>query len=225
MSQGDLVYFWLSLADAEKAKSFYGELLGWRFSPGNAPEGWNVEGMSPPGGLHGGNQEPKANLCFEVDELEAAMEKVRSLGWRGRGAAADRGRQVLDLPRRPGLRVLHLGRRPGTVTAIDPEQFFGVDMRVGRVAAVEDFPEARTPAWKLRIDFGPELGETALQRPDHPLRPRRPEGRLVVGVVNLPPRQIGPVRSEVLVLGALDPEKGVVLLRPDEDAALGSRIA
>jgi predicted enzyme related to lactoylglutathione lyase len=80
MPQGDLVYFWLSLADAEKAKSFYGELLGWRFSSGNAPEGWNVEGMSPPGGLHGGSREPKANLCFEVDELEVAMEKVRSLG-------------------------------------------------------------------------------------------------------------------------------------------------
>jgi tRNA-binding protein len=108
---------------------------------------------------------------------------------------------------------------------VQAEEFFAVDMRVGRVVAVEDFPEARVPAWKLRVDFGPEVGElrssaqiTHYSRDDL-------ENRLVVGVINLPPRQIGPVRSEVLVLGALDPEKGVVLLRPDEDAELGSRIA
>ncbi len=108
---------------------------------------------------------------------------------------------------------------------IDFDHFLGVDMRVGRVTAVEDFPEARTPAWKLSIDFGPELGVkrssaqiTSYSREDL-------EGRLVVGVVNFPPRQIGPFRSEVLVLGALDDDKGVVLLRPDEDVALGDRIA
>ncbi len=111
------------------------------------------------------------------------------------------------------------------MTAIDPEQFFGVDIRVGRVAAVEDFPEARTPAWKLRIDFGPELGERLSSAQITHYAREDLQGRLVVGVVNLPPRQIGPVRSEVLVLGALDPEKGVVLLRPDEDAEVGSRIA
>jgi tRNA-binding protein len=98
-------------------------------------------------------------------------------------------------------------------------------MRVGRVQAVEDFPAARVPAWKLRIDFGPEIGvRTSSAQITHYARDAL-EGRLVIGVVNLPPRQIGPVRSEVLVLGALDPEKGVVLLRPDQDAALGSRIA
>jgi predicted enzyme related to lactoylglutathione lyase len=80
MPHGDLTYFWLSLADAEKAKAFYGDLLGWRFSPGNAPEGWNIDGTTPPGGLHGGQPDQRANLCFEVDELEPAMEKVRSLG-------------------------------------------------------------------------------------------------------------------------------------------------
>ena len=108
---------------------------------------------------------------------------------------------------------------------IPADQFFGVDMRVGRILAVEEFPEARTPAWKLRIDFGPEIGEkrssaqiTHYSRDDL-------EGRLVIGVVNLPPRQIGPVRSEVLVLGALDPERGVVLLQPDGEAEVGSRIA
>lgn len=109
--------------------------------------------------------------------------------------------------------------------AIAAEEFFAVDMRVGRVVAVEDFPQARTPAWKLRIDFGPEVGErTSSAQITH--YPREDlEDRLVIGVVNLPPRQVGPVRSEALVLGALDPDKGVVLLRPDDDAAPGSRIA
>ena len=108
---------------------------------------------------------------------------------------------------------------------IGPDDFFAVDIRVGRILDVEDFPEARVPAWKLRIDFGPEIGEklSSAQIPHY----QRDDlvGRLVIGVVNLPARQVGPVRSEVLVLGALDPEKGVVLLRPDEDAVLGSRIA
>jgi tRNA-binding protein len=98
-------------------------------------------------------------------------------------------------------------------------------MRVGRVIEVADFPEARTPAWKLRIDFGPDVGEkTSSAQITHYTREEL-ESRLVIGVVNLPPRQIGPVRSEVLVLGALDPVKGVVLLRPDEDSELGARIS
>ena len=112
-------------------------------------------------------------------------------------------------------------RRP----EIAAEGFFAVDMRVGRVVAVEDFPEARVPAWKLRIDFGPEVGELGSSAQITHYEREQLEGRLVVGVVNLPPRQIGPVRSEVLVLGALDPEKGVVLLQPGEDAAVGSRIS
>ena len=108
---------------------------------------------------------------------------------------------------------------------VSADEFFAVDMRVGRVIAVDDFPEARTPAWKLLIDFGPEVGErTSSAQITHYAREELEE-RLVIGVVNLPPRQIGPVRSEVLVLGALDPQKGVVLLRPDEDSELGARIA
>lgn len=97
-------------------------------------------------------------------------------------------------------------------------------MRVGRVVAVEDFPEARKPAWKLEIDFGDEIGRkrSSAQIAHYPREEL--EGRLVVAVVNFPPRQIGPVRSEVLVLGALDDEKGVVLLRPDDDVQLGDRI-
>ncbi len=105
------------------------------------------------------------------------------------------------------------------------EQFEAVDMRVGRVVAVEDFPEARVPAWKLRIDFGPEIGErqSSAQIKHYPREEL--DGRLVVAVVNFPPKRIGPFRSEVLVLGALDDAKGVVLLRPDEDVEPGDRIA
>jgi predicted enzyme related to lactoylglutathione lyase len=77
---GDLVYFWLSLPDTERAKAFYGGLLGWQFSPGNAPDGWNVEGSSTPAGLGRAEGEARANLCFEVDDLEAGMAKVRELG-------------------------------------------------------------------------------------------------------------------------------------------------
>src|ERR1700748_1807282 len=98
-------------------------------------------------------------------------------------------------------------------------------MRVGRVEAVEDFPEARKPAWKLTVDFGPELGvKRSSAQITHYSREELLDS-LIVAVVNFPPRQVGPARSEVLVLGALDPERGVVLLRPDRDAAVGSRIA
>jgi tRNA-binding protein len=108
---------------------------------------------------------------------------------------------------------------------IDFDQFLAVDMRVGRVTAVEDFPEARQPAWKLTIDFGPEIGSKRSSARITNYSREELEGTLVVAVVNFPPRQIGPVRSEVLVLGAVDDALGVVLLRPDQDAALGSRIA
>src|SRR5262249_2806130 len=108
---------------------------------------------------------------------------------------------------------------------ITPEDFEKVDMRVGRVVSVDDFPEARRPAWKLAIDFGPEIGvKRSSARIAHYTREAL-EGRPGVGGVNFPPRRVGPFQSEVLVLGALDGEKGVVLLRPDEDVALGDRIA
>ena len=104
-------------------------------------------------------------------------------------------------------------------------EFAKVDMRVGRIVAVEDFPEARNPAWKLRIDFGPEIGErrSSAQITNYPREAL--EGRLVVGVVNFPPRQIGPMRSEVLVLGAIADEHPVLLLEPDAGAEPGDRIA
>jgi tRNA-binding protein len=105
------------------------------------------------------------------------------------------------------------------------EDFEKIDMRVGRVIRVDPFPEARNPAWKLEIDFGNEVGvKSSSAQITHYTREDL-EGRLVVGVVNFPPRRIAGFESEVLVLGALDDEKGVVLLRPDDDVALGDRIS
>jgi tRNA-binding protein len=98
-------------------------------------------------------------------------------------------------------------------------------MRVGRVTAVEDFPEARIPAWKLTIDFGPDIGTKRSSARITNYTREELEGTLVVAVVNFPPRQIGPFSSEVLVLGAVDDDQGVILLRPDRGAAVGSRIA
>jgi tRNA-binding protein len=108
---------------------------------------------------------------------------------------------------------------------ISLDDFEQVDMRVGRVVSVEDFPEARTPAWKLEIDFGPELGIKRSSAQIKHYGREALEGRLVIGVVNFPPLRMGAFKSEVLVLGALDDEKGVVLLAPDEDVAPGDRIA
>ncbi len=108
---------------------------------------------------------------------------------------------------------------------IDIDHFSSVDMRVGRVVAVDDFPQARKPAWKLTIDFGPEIGIKHSSAQITSYGRAELEDTLVVAVVNFPPRRIGPFLSEVLVLGALDDTKGVVLLRPDRGAEPGSRIA
>ena len=107
---------------------------------------------------------------------------------------------------------------------IDIDHFNAVDMRVGRIIAVDDFPEARVPAWKLTIDFGPEVGIRRSSAQITNYSRQELQDTLVVAVVNFPPRQIGPFSSEVLVLGAVDDEKGVVLLRPDRGAAVGSAI-
>ncbi len=98
---------------------------------------------------------------------------------------------------------------------IDFDQFLAVDMRVGRVTAVDDFPEARKPAWKITIDFGPEIGVKRSSAQITNYVREELEGRRVVAVVNFPPRQIGPVMSEVLVLGLPDDEGRVTLLQPD----------
>jgi tRNA-binding protein len=103
------------------------------------------------------------------------------------------------------------------------EQFAAIDIRVGRIVEVEDFPEARRPAWKLRVDFGPEIGILRSSAQIKNYAREELEGRRVLGVVNFPPRQIGPVRSEVLVLGTYS-AGGVLLLSPAPDAALGDRV-
>ena len=107
---------------------------------------------------------------------------------------------------------------------IEFEDFLRVDMRVGRVTAVHAFPEARKPAWKLTIDFGPELGVRRSSAQVTNYAAEQLEGRLVVAVVNFPPRQIGPFMSEVLCLGAADAEGRVILLEPDAEVPLGARV-
>jgi tRNA-binding protein len=104
------------------------------------------------------------------------------------------------------------------------DDFQKLDMRVGRIVEVEEFPEARVPAWKLTIDFGAEVGTKRSSAQITHYAREDLLGRLVVAVVNFPPKRIAGFPSEVLVLGAIDSEKGVVLLKPDEDVELGDRI-
>ena len=103
--------------------------------------------------------------------------------------------------------------------------FQKVDIRVGRITRAEPYPEARKPAIKLWVDFGPEIGEkkSSAQITVH-YTPQDLPGRLVLGVVNFPPRQIGKFMSEVLVLGAPDDAGEVVLLTPDKDVPVGGRM-
>ncbi|MEL7281308.1 MAG: tRNA-binding protein [Pseudomonadota bacterium] len=108
---------------------------------------------------------------------------------------------------------------------IDFDDFMKVDIRVGKVVRAEPFPEARKPAIKLWVDFGEEIGEkkSSAQLTAH-YTPESLLGRQVMAVVNFPPRQIGPVRSEILVLGVSDAEGGIVLLAPDQDVPVGARM-
>ncbi len=104
--------------------------------------------------------------------------------------------------------------------------FQNVDIRVGRVVSVEDFLEARKPAYKLLIDFGPEIGRkhSSAQITQH-YKKDDLLNTLVMGVTNFPPKQIGPFVSEVLTVGFYDEQGFVVLARPDKDAPLGSKLA
>ena len=115
--------------------------------------------------------------------------------------------------------------QPERAAEITIADFEKVDIRVGRVLSAEPLEGARKPAYKLRIDFGPEIGVkqssaqlTVLYRAEDLV------GRLVMGVVNFPPRRISGFRSEVLTLGVADPDGAVILLAPDRDAPLGARM-
>lgn len=108
---------------------------------------------------------------------------------------------------------------------IEFDDFMKVDIRVGTVIRAEPFPEARKPAIKLWLDFGPEIGErkTSAQITAH-YDPQGLVGKQVMAVVNFPPRQIGPFMSEVLVLGVPDKDGAIVLLSPDQDVPTGGRM-
>ena len=114
---------------------------------------------------------------------------------------------------------------PAKASTLTFDDFLKVDIRLGTIVSAEAFPQARKPAYRLTIDFGPEIGvkKSSAQITAH-YQPEALVGRQVAAVVNFPPRQIGPFMSEVLCLGAADSEGNVILLSPDADVPLGSRI-
>lgn len=105
------------------------------------------------------------------------------------------------------------------------DDFMKVDIRVGQIVEAEVFKEARKPAYKLKIDFGAEIGvkKSSAQITVH-YKPAELIGKRVAAVVNFPPRQIGPIRSEVLVLGFSDEEGAISLISPDHDVPIGGRL-
>lgn len=111
------------------------------------------------------------------------------------------------------------------MTDLSFDEFLRVDIRAGKIVRAEPYPEARKPAIKLWVDFGPEIGtrKSSAQITAH-YTPDELVGRLVMGVVNFPPRQIGKFMSEVLVLGVPDKDGEVVLLKPDKPVEPGARM-
>ncbi len=105
------------------------------------------------------------------------------------------------------------------------EDFLKVDMRIGKIVSVEDFPEAKKPAYKLIVDFGKLGVKKSSAQITRRYTKEKLVGRQVVAVVNFPPKQIANFVSEVLVLGAVTKNDDVILLRPDEDVELGEKIA
>jgi tRNA-binding protein len=114
-----------------------------------------------------------------------------------------------------------LDRKPD----VGPEAFFAVDMRAGRVVGVEPFPEARKPAWKLTVDFGPVVGTLRTSAQVTNYTADELTGRLVVGALNLGRKRIAGFTSEFLILGALDPDGTVRLLELPDDVRVGAPIA
>ena len=108
---------------------------------------------------------------------------------------------------------------------VGAEGFFAVDMRVGRVVEVEDFPEARKPAWKLTVDFGPVIGTLRTSAQIKNYTREELEGRLVVGAVNLGEKKIAGFKSQFLVLGSMEPDGTVLLLQVEAEAQPGAPIA
>ena len=109
---------------------------------------------------------------------------------------------------------------------IDWNDFEKVELRVGTIVEVEDFPEARKPAYKLKIDFGDEIGLRKSSAQITDIYPKEDLlGRQIVGVVNFPVKQIGPMRSECLVTGFHREDGAVVLARPDSDVPNGAKLA
>jgi tRNA-binding protein len=115
--------------------------------------------------------------------------------------------------------------RPEMTATISIDDFSAIDVRAGTIVDVSAFPEARKPAWKLTIDFGPELGTKRSSAQITELYSRDDlMGRQVACVVNLPPRRIGPFVSEVLTLGFPDAQGRVVLIAPDQTVPNGGRL-
>lgn len=105
------------------------------------------------------------------------------------------------------------------------DDFLKVDIRVGKIIDVQEFPEARNPAYKLWINFGPEIGtkKTSAQITAN-YTMEELKDRLVAAVVNFPPKQVGPFMSEVLTLGFMDDNNAVTLIKPDKDVPLGGKL-
>ena len=122
---------------------------------------------------------------------------------------------------------MHMSHDPAApaTTMIDFDSFLAVDIRVGTIVSAEPFPEARKPAYKLVIDFGPAIGrkKSSVQVTEN-YAPQDLQGRQVASVVNFPPRQIGPMMSEVLTLGFPDSDGAVVLFSPDRRVPDGGRL-